>query len=81
MFGLDVPSHWIILAVLLVAFFGYRKLPDMTRSVGRSLRIFKSEMTAMTDDPSDGSSSHAPAVTPHLAAVAAEPTADPSSSR
>ncbi len=29
----------IILAVLLL--FGYKKLPDASRSLGRSLRIFK----------------------------------------
>jgi sec-independent protein translocase protein TatA len=55
MFGLDVPSHWIILAILVLVFFGYKKLPDMTRSFGRSLRIFKSEMTAITDDPTSTS--------------------------
>src|SRR3954453_15137744 len=38
----------IILAVLLL--FGYKKLPDASRSMGRSLRIFKSEMKGMKDD-------------------------------
>ncbi len=32
----------IVLAVMLL--FGYRKLPDASRSLGRSLRIFKSEV-------------------------------------
>jgi sec-independent protein translocase protein TatA len=38
----------IILAVLLL--FGYKKLPDASRSLGRSLRIFKSEMTGLKED-------------------------------
>ena len=42
----------IILAILLL--FGYKKLPDASRSLGRSLRIFKGEMKGMKDDESAG---------------------------
>jgi len=48
----------ILLAVLLL--FGYQKLPDAARSLGRSLRIFKGEMRGMHDDgraPSAGAPS------------------------
>ncbi len=38
----------IILAILLL--FGYKKLPDASRSIGRSLRIFKGEMKGMQSD-------------------------------
>ena len=38
----------IILAILLL--FGYKKLPDASRSLGRSLRIFKGEMKGMKED-------------------------------
>ena len=38
----------IILEILLL--FGYKKLPDASRSLGRSLRIFKGEMKGMKDD-------------------------------
>ena len=38
----------IILAILIL--FGYKKLPDASRSLGRSLRIFKGEMKGMKDD-------------------------------
>ncbi|MGX5653376.1 twin-arginine translocase TatA/TatE family subunit [Geodermatophilus nigrescens] len=31
--------------------FGYRKLPDASRSLGRSLRIFKGEMNGLRGDP------------------------------
>jgi sec-independent protein translocase protein TatA len=49
----------IILAVLLL--FGYKKLPDASRSLGRSLRIFKGEMKGMKDDDARTVS---PSVTP-----------------
>jgi sec-independent protein translocase protein TatA len=38
----------IILVILLL--FGYKKLPDASRSLGRSMRIFKGEMKGMKDD-------------------------------
>lgn len=38
----------IILAILLL--FGYKKLPDASRALGRSLRIFKGEMKGMKSD-------------------------------
>ena len=38
----------ILLAILLL--FGYKKLLDASRSLGRSLRIFKGEMKGMKDD-------------------------------
>ena len=44
------PSHLIIVAVLLVILFGWKKLPDAARSVGRSMRIFKSEVSEMKND-------------------------------
>jgi len=39
----------IILAVLLL--FGYKKLPDAARAVGRSARILKAETKGLRDDP------------------------------
>src|SRR3954466_3795186 len=38
----------IVLAILLL--FGYKKLPDASRSLGRSLRIFKGEMKGLKED-------------------------------
>jgi sec-independent protein translocase protein TatA len=48
--GWDAPWHWVVLAILVVLLFGYKKLPDAARSLGRSLRIFKTEIKGMTDD-------------------------------
>lgn len=48
------PSHLIIVGVLLVVLFGWKRLPDAARSVGRSMRIFKSEVSEMKNDGKDG---------------------------
>ncbi len=45
------PGHLIpLLIVVAVLFFGWKQLPDMARSVGKSLRIFKTEMKGMSED-------------------------------
>ncbi len=49
MLGLGLPELLIIVAVVLLL-FGYKKLPDATRAVGRSLRIFRGEIKGMTED-------------------------------
>lgn len=48
---LFTPWHFVIVAVLGVLLF-YRgdKLPDVARSVGRSLRVFKTEIKGLTED-------------------------------
>jgi sec-independent protein translocase protein TatA len=40
----------ILILVALVLLFGAKKLPDLARGVGRSLRIFKAETSKLTDD-------------------------------
>jgi sec-independent protein translocase protein TatA len=40
----------LIIALVVFALFGYKKLPDATRSLGRSLRIFKAETKGLRDD-------------------------------
>jgi sec-independent protein translocase protein TatA len=46
--------HIVIIVALVVLLFGSRKLPDAARSVGQSLRIFKSEMKAAAKDGAEG---------------------------
>ena len=48
--GLFEGWHLIILVALLVLLFGFRRLPDAARSLGRSMRIFKSEVDEMKND-------------------------------
>jgi sec-independent protein translocase protein TatA len=50
---LKEPSHIIIMILVLVILFGSRRLPDAARGIGRSMRIFKSEIKQMKDDDQD----------------------------
>lgn len=38
------PWHWAIIVVVGMLLFGSKRLPDAARSLGKSLRIFKSEV-------------------------------------
>ena len=60
--GWESPSHWAIIALVVLVLFGYKKLPEMSRSVGRSLRIFKTEIKGMGQD--DAARESAEAATP-----------------
>jgi len=40
----------IVIAIIVIALFGWKKLPDMARSLGRSARVFKSEVDEMKKD-------------------------------
>ena len=41
-----------ILLIVILVLFGSKRLPDSARSLGRSMRIFKSEMKEMKTDES-----------------------------
>jgi sec-independent protein translocase protein TatA len=46
------PWHWLVIALIALLLFGYKKLPDAARSLGKSMRIFKAEVSEMrNDDP------------------------------
>jgi sec-independent protein translocase protein TatA len=56
-FGGEMPSLLltnsqtiIVLLVLALLLFGAKRLPDSARSLGRSMRIFKSEIKALESD-------------------------------
>lgn len=44
------PLEITLIILLVVLLFGAKKLPDLARGVGRSLRIFKSETKGLADD-------------------------------
>ncbi|MGH3252099.1 MAG: Sec-independent protein translocase subunit TatA, partial [Trebonia sp.] len=48
-------SQWkvLIIAALLIVFFGARKLPVAARSLGKSARILKKEMSGLHNDDDD----------------------------
>lgn len=70
------PWHVVVVAVVAgVLFFGWRQLPDMSRSLGRSLRIFKSEINGIREDSATAVRDVAEAVTGELRP---QPTSVPS---
>jgi sec-independent protein translocase protein TatA len=48
------PTELIIIAVVIILLFGAKKMPDMARSLGRSMRIIKAETKGMKQDGEEG---------------------------
>ncbi|NMM32700.1 MAG: Sec-independent protein translocase subunit TatA [Phycicoccus sp.] len=48
--GLFEGWHIVILILVVVIVFGWKRLPDVARSLGRSMRIFKPEVEEMKKD-------------------------------
>lgn len=46
----DNPVMLLVLLVIILLLFGAPKLPGMARSLGQSMRIFKSEVKEMKDE-------------------------------
>jgi sec-independent protein translocase protein TatA len=46
----DSPWKILIIAVVILVLFGSKKLPDAARSLGKSMRILKSEVSTLHDD-------------------------------
>ncbi|GFH36915.1 Sec-independent protein translocase subunit TatA [Streptomyces pacificus] len=70
------PWHLVILVAVAFALFGAKRLPDTARSLGKSLRILKSEARAMKDDGADAARPPMPATATRVYAsddVAAAP--------
>lgn len=42
--------HVVVLIVAFVLLFGWKNLPNMARSMGESMRVFKSEVDQMKDE-------------------------------
>jgi sec-independent protein translocase protein TatA len=74
----DSPWKILIIAVVILVLFGSRKLPEAARSLGRSMRILKSEIHDLHDEgtsgPQDGQQPQAqPAPPQQLTAPVAAP--------
>jgi sec-independent protein translocase protein TatA len=70
------PWHWLIVIAVFVLLFGAKKLPDAARSLGKSMRIFKSEIKEMQSDSKEDTPPAAPAATP-IASERADSAAAP----
>ncbi|WP_080794939.1 Sec-independent protein translocase subunit TatA [Corynebacterium pacaense] len=61
------PWEIAIIVLLIILLFGAKKLPDAARSIGRSMRIFKSEVKEMNKD--DDVPDHQPPAAPQQIAA------------
>ncbi|WP_265446506.1 Sec-independent protein translocase subunit TatA [Flexivirga meconopsidis] len=57
------PWHLLILVLIVVILFGWKKLPDAARSLGRSARILKSEISDNDEGKSQASGQTVPGQT------------------
>ncbi len=61
MLGMPQGAEWLVILAIVVLVFGAAKLPDLARSSGQALRIFKSETKELKkDDDGDGSDPEEP---------------------
>ena len=44
------PMEIILILVLILLLFGFKKLPEAARSIGKSARVFKSEVSEMKEE-------------------------------
>jgi sec-independent protein translocase protein TatA len=74
----DSPWKILIIVVFFVVVFGYRKLPDAARSLGKSMRILKTEMSSLhEDDETETATSPVQAAPAQLQAPAPVAATDP----
>jgi sec-independent protein translocase protein TatA len=71
------PTELIIILLIIVLLFGAKKLPELAKSIGQSMKIFRAE--TKTDDPATQQTvntvSDAPAPAPAAAPAPAVPQA------
>jgi len=54
----------LIVAAIAMLLFGTKKMPDMARSLGRSMRIVKAELSGLHDEPEPAATAPTPATAP-----------------
>ncbi len=54
---MSLPGGWelVLVVIVIMVLFGAKRLPDASRSLGRSLRIFKAETKGLRDDDTSDS--------------------------
>jgi len=55
----DSPWKVLIVAIVLIVLFGSKKLPDAARSLGKSMRILKTEVGSLHEDENTSRASNA----------------------
>ena len=55
------PTHIVVLLVLVLLIFVSSKLPDIARSVGQSMKVFKKEVKELREEDGAGAQQKPPA--------------------
>jgi sec-independent protein translocase protein TatA len=74
--GLENPTHWIPIIVVLLLVFGARRLPEIGRSLGEGMRGFRDSLTGQGQQPEKLNAGAEQAPAPQAQPVAA-PVATP----
>ena len=69
------PTELIIILLIIVLLFGAKKLPELAKSIGQSMKIFRAE--TKTDDPATQQTVNTVSDAPAPAAPAPAPAAAP----
>ncbi|MFE7560205.1 Sec-independent protein translocase subunit TatA [Kitasatospora sp. NPDC057500] len=74
--GLE-PWHVLVVLAVVILLFGSKKLPEMARGLGKSMRILKAETKAMREDDTPANADAAQAAgTAQSTAAPAQPAAE-----
>ena len=73
----DSPWKLLIVAAVIIVLFGSRKLPEAARSLGKSMRILKTEVQGLHEDNETQTtfSTAAPTATPAVSPAQIQPVA------
>ncbi|MFD5085251.1 Sec-independent protein translocase subunit TatA [Kitasatospora sp. NPDC058201] len=74
--GLE-PWHVLVVLAVVILLFGSKKLPEMARGLGKSMRILKAETKAMREDDTPAPAPDAAPGTAQSTAAPAQPAAQP----
>ena len=51
MFGLPGGPEWIVIVLVVLIFFGGKKIPELARGLGKGIREFKEGLKQAEDSP------------------------------
>jgi sec-independent protein translocase protein TatA len=68
--GMPQGAEWLIILAIVILVFGASKLPDLARSTGQSLRIFKAETKGLREDDEKDDTTPPPTPSAELPPVA-----------
>jgi sec-independent protein translocase protein TatA len=72
--GLENPTHWIPIVVILLLLFGAKRLPEIGRSLGSGMREFKQSITGQGEPEKPSlAQGQQPAAAPQIPVAAAAP--------